>query len=225
MTDFDDDEEPTSFQRYKLWIALGILVVGGGGFAFWKLSSGGGSAAPRQEHITMVSLPPPPPPKPIPTPPPQPPPEQKVEEKQSIDPDPKPADKPEPPKDEPPPSMGSNIKGDGKDGFGLSGSGNGGRVGFGGNGNGNGSAYRRYAAQMQARIAEALRQDKRTRTAAFDLRVSIWVDESGRVTRVEPAGGGDGSIVAGVVGVRLTEPPPRGMKMPVTAHLSARRPN
>src|SRR4051794_20943442 len=138
----------------------------------------------------------------------------------------KPDDKPDPEPPDQPPTMGSGIKGNGNDGFGLSGSGNGGRVGFGGKGNGAGGAYKRYAAQVQGRIVDTLRQDKRTRALAFEVRLKLWIDSSGTVTRAEPAGGGGNAAAAStLLGVRLPDRPPEGMPMPLIARISARRPN
>src|SRR5947209_4136872 len=191
-------------QRHYFLLALACLAV----------SACDNKPKPKQEQMVTVSLPPPPPPKPRPTPPPvEQPPEQKVQEKQTIDPDPKPQmAKPEPPKpDEPPPGLGSTIKGD-PDGFGLSGSGNDGRVGFGGHGrDGGGNQAGYYAGQVQAWIGEALRQDKRTRAANMSTKVKLWIDDSGRITRVEPGGGGNAAPLESVLmGMRLPARPPQG---------------
>jgi periplasmic protein TonB len=232
----DDDDEPSFFQANKTWIVLVAVVALGAGGYFGFLHKGEKKAAPAPERITMVQLPPPPPPKPkpVPTPPPaeKPPEPQKVETKERMEDAPKTdaPPKPEPAKapDDPPPSMGSNIKGDGNDGFGLSGSGNGGFVGLGGTGRGGGgSAYSRYGAQIQSRLAEALRQDRRTRTATFNGKIRLWLDTSGRVTRAEAASRGDSGteLAASVmVGQRVFDQLPSGMPMPVTVHPSASRP-
>jgi hypothetical protein len=186
--------------------------------------------APKQEKLMMVSLPPPPV-KPPPTPPPQQqPPEPKIaDQKQTIDPDPKPAAaKPEPVKapDEPPPSMGSNIKGNGSDGFGLSGSGNGGFVGRGGKGNGSSDRYAAQRAQLQGAIATSLRQDKRTRAASFNIQLRLWIDTSGKITRAEPVAGDDSaSAAAALVGQRVFEGLPEGFPIPVLTRVAGRRPN
>lgn len=228
MSDPDDDQDERGFfQTHKVWIILGLLLAAGAG-GYYLMTHRSTPVAPRQERIVMLTLPPPSP-KPIPTPPPvQPqPPDQKIVEKKTMtDDQPKDAPKPEPPKapDEPPPSMGSNIKGDNPDGFGLNGSGNGGRVGLGGNGHGGGSAFGRYASQVQGRISEELRQNKQTRSAAFDLRVKLWIDSSGVISRAEPVSGEGAAAAAALRGVRLAERPPEGMPMPLLAHLAARRP-
>src|SRR3954469_22728530 len=197
MSDFDENEERLSpCTRTVLIIACCLLI---GGAILWIKSRSNSAPSARPERIVTVSLPPPPP-RPLPTPPPMQP-EKTVENKKTTEDAPKlDAPKPEPPKapDEPPPSLGSNIKGDGSDGFGLSGSGNGGRVGFGGNGRGGGNGYGAFAAPLQSRLAEALRQDPQTRASTFDLQVKVWVDSSGTVTRAEP---GAERPVARIIGV------------------------
>jgi hypothetical protein len=151
-----------------------------------------------------------------------------VQEKQNIDPDPKPQiAKPEPPKpDKPPAGLGSNIKGNGDGGFCLSGSGNGGRVGFGGNGQkGGGNAAGYYAGQVQGWMGEALRQDQRTRAVNLSTRVKLWIDDSGKITRVEPGFGGNvASLESALIGMRLPVRPPEGKTMTVTYNIAARRP-
>lgn len=234
MSAFDDNEDEDGFfAKNKLWISLAAIAALGGGGWHWFTNKEKKPEAPKQERIVMVSLPPPPPPpppKPKPTPPPvqEPPKEQKIEDKKVMDDAPKAeAPKPEPAKapDEPPPSMGSNIKGDGPDSFGLSGSGNGGFVGLGGNGNGKrgGSGYGAYGLRLKSRVVESLKKDKRTRSASFDLiNVKVWLDDSGRVTRADPISG-DREIALALVGLQ-GDPPPNGIPMPITVKFSGRRP-
>ncbi len=108
--------------------------------------------------------------------------EQKIET-----PDEKPKeDEPKPPE----PPIGTNIKGDGKgDSFGLSGSGG---SGFGGGG---GSQFDWYAGQVQRRVADALRNNSKTREASLSVKVRVWTDASGRIARAELAGStGDPSL-------------------------------
>ena len=221
MSDFDPSGERFWSPRRSFLVISGLLLLAAGG-VWWKKHVHFSTVAPRPERVVTVSLPPPP--RPVPTPPPVQPPEQKVvENKPTMEDAPKPdAPKPEPPKlDEPPPSLGSNIKGDGKDGFGLSGSGNGGRVGFGGNGRGSGNGFGAFASHVQVLLADSHRQDPKTRTSTFDLKIRVWVDASGTVTRVDPGGA---SAVARFVGIRLAQRPPPGMPMPITLRLIAKRP-
>jgi hypothetical protein len=107
------------------------------------------------------------------------------------------------------------------------GGGKGGR-GFGGGG----GKWGWYAGQVQARINDALRSNKRTRTASIPaLQVRIWPDGSGRVTRAQLVGstgdaGIDSALQNEVLGrLQLTEPPPQGMPTPIILKLAARRPN
>ena len=140
--------------------------------------------------------------------------------------------KPEP-KAEAPPDLGTNIKGDGpSDGFGLNGSNGSGRLGGQANGRGSGSRWGWYAGQVQTRIADALRNNRKTRTASISsLQIRIWPDNTGRVTRAQlVASTGDASVDEAIKsevlnGLQLQEPPPVGMPTPIVLRMSARRPN
>jgi len=222
-----EEREPTFFQRHRLLMCalIGLVIAG----VVWGAITISKQSHPvKKTDMVITAIVPPPPPPPM-TPPP-PPPEQKIEEKQPVE-EPKPDDKPKDPpkpKDEAPPSLGTNLKGDGNDAFGLSGNGNGGMVGGGGNGDGRWSAY---AAQMQSAIASALRNNQHTRAATFHLDVRVWADATGRVTRATLASTtGDASLdraIEGDVlnGLQLQDPPPTGMPMPVHMRLTAVRPN
>ena len=99
----------------------------------------------------------------------------------------KPDDKPAPPT----PSLGTGIKGDGPDGFGLNNSGDG---TIGGNGHRT-SRWGWYGGQVQTAIQEALSKNPRTRNASFRLVARIWPDTTGRIRRVDLKGStGDPSI-------------------------------
>ena len=144
--------------------------------------------------------------------------EQKIEA-----PDEKPKDEPPKPPDEPP--IGTGIKGDGAgDSFGLTGStGN----GFGGGG---GSRFDWYAGQVQRRIADALRNNSQTREANLSVKVQVWADDSGRITRANLLGStGDAALDEALsrqvlTGLQISEGPPDGMPMPILLRLTARRP-
>jgi TonB family protein len=137
--------------------------------------------------------------------------------------------------DEPPPAaLGTNVQGSGApDGFGLaSGSGGGGGMGgAGGLGRGRGgSKYGWYAGQVQSRIAEAMRQNSRTKSATMSVQVRIWADANGLVTRAAIASSsGDADLDRTIrdevlTGLRLQQPPPADMPMPIVLRLTARRP-
>ena len=152
---------------------------------------------------------------------PQPEPEQKMVDQTPVTPNEKPPDKaPEAPKpDEPPAALGSNIKGDGPDSFGLSGNG------------GGGSRFGWFASQVQTSIADALRKNKRTRSASLSVKVRIWPDTTGRITRAQLSGStGDPSVDQALqneilTGLQLQEPPPKDMPTPIVLHVTARKPN
>ena len=225
MNEFDDEpvEAPQGFlRRYRVGISvIGLLLVGAVVVA--KLASNGGGAS-RHDSITIVSLPPPPPPPPQFTPPPPPPQqeEQKMEQPMIKEDQPKVA---EPPKDEPP--LGTNIKGDGHDSFGLgSGPGNG-RIGPAGNG----SKWGWYASQVSSRIQAALQQNRKTRSASMSVNVRVWPDSTGRITRAQLAGStGDAALDNALrdevlTGLQLQEPPPAGMPAPIVLRVAAHRPH
>jgi TonB family protein len=139
------------------------------------------------------------------------------------------------PKPEEPPAapLGTGIAGPGSDALGLSGHGNGGGYGPGGNGTGGrgGSRWGWYAGQVQNRIAEAIRNNRKTRNASMHVDVRIWPDNTGRITRATISGStGDAAVDAALknevlTGLRLSEPPPEGMPTPIVIRLTARRPN
>ncbi|MEI6494280.1 MAG: energy transducer TonB, partial [Verrucomicrobiota bacterium] len=143
------------------------------------------------------------------------------------------------PKDVPAPQtpdeapMGTNLQGDGPNAFGLGVGGGGGMIGGTGTGKGGkgGSKYGFYAGQVQSRVVDALRNHKKTRSAALDVKVRIWLDSSGRVTRATLAGtSGKPDVDAAIrdeilTGLQLQNPPPEGMPMPIVMRLSATRPN
>lgn len=230
----DDDDEPTFFQRHRLPVALvAVAVIGSGVWTAAKFFKGDGSAPRRAPEVTMVKLAPlPPPPPPPPLPPQQaPPPEQKMIAQEPVN---EPEDKPEPkPADEPPPDLGTNVKGDGPaDGFGLSGRPGGGRIGGTGNGGGQRSKWGWYAGQVQSRVADGLRQNRKTRAARIaGLQVRVWPDSTGRIARAQLAGStGDPAVDAAIrsevlTGLQLEEAPPPGMPTPIVLRLSARRPH
>lgn len=223
MRDLEEEPKARSFlQRYGVTLGVGALLVLGVGFLASKLASDSGTVQ-RPATMVVVSLPPPPPP-PAPTPPPieQP---KIVEQEQTFVPEDKPIE--QPPPDEPP--IGTNIKGDGgSDSFGLGNKAGNGRLG--GN-TGHGSRYGAYASQVQSRIADALRNNRRTRDANLSVKVRIWPDLSGRITRAKLASSsGDPSLDAAIENdvlnnLQLNEPPPAGMPTPILLRLSARRPN
>lgn len=231
MISSDFEDEPGFFGKHRVAATLGVLVlIGCGSWAVIKLWPEGGAPA-RNERITLVSIPPPPPPPPPPPqqpPPPQP--EQKMIEQEPVN---EPEPKPEEPKpaDEPP-ALATGVQGNGPaDSFGLSG--RGGSLfgkGSGGSGRAN-SRWGWYAGQIQTKVQEALRSNRRTRSANLRVDVRIWPDINGRVTRAQLASSsGDAAIDRAIqnevlIGLQLPEPPPQDMPRPIVLRVTARRPN
>lgn len=130
--------------------------------------------------------------------------------------------------------MATGIVGDGPpDGFGLGsrggGSGLGGKIG--GTGRKGGSKYGWYAGKVQSSIVEALRSNSKTRSAVMSLQVKIWADATGRVNRAQLVSSTGNPELDSVLrnevlsGLRLPEPPPSDMPMPINLRISARKPN
>ncbi len=97
---------------------------------------------------------------------------------------------------------------------------------------GSGTRFASYAAQVQARIKEALLQNNKTNTALIvGVLVRIWVDSMGRVTRVQlPVSTAnpllDRAITNEVLtGLQLKEPPPSNMPMPIVVRVTTHRPS
>lgn len=226
----EEEIEDSFFKRYRVAIIAGTVVLAGlvGYFVFGKRDD----APKRTSTVSMVSImpPPPPPPTPPPTPPPPtPPPPEEQPKEEEFQAEEKPVDeKPEPPKPEEPPPLGTNIKGNGNpDGFGLSGNGNGGGLGGGGKG---GTRFGWYAGQVQGKIAEALRNNRKTKSASMNIKIRVWPDSSGRITRVTLEGStGDPKVDAAIKneilnGLQL-QPPPQDMPLPIVMRVNAKRPN
>ncbi|MCX6970889.1 MAG: energy transducer TonB [Verrucomicrobia bacterium] len=227
----DDEEEEglTFLQKHRIKLIVAAVVVAGAG-AFFVMSPK--EAGKKKPTMTMVNIMPPLPPPPPPPPPPpkeQPPEPETVKEEKFV-----PETPPEPVAADPEPApMGTNVQGDGPDAFGLAKGGGGGMIGGRGTGKGGGggSKYGLYAGQVQSRVVDALRNHKKTRAAALNVKVRIWLDATGRVTRATISGtSGKPDVDAAIrdeilTGLQLQNPPPEGMPMPIVMRLSATRPN
>jgi hypothetical protein len=88
-----------------------------------------------------------------------------------------------------------------------------------------------YAGQMQARVMDALRKNPHTSYAALNIKVKVWPDSTGRITRAELIGTtGDHVIDEAITnevlkGLQLQEPPPADMPAPIILRIIGRRPN
>lgn len=221
----DDDEDDRGSGKTKIIVGLVVLAAVGGVIFAAKQFSASGPAPQKQEMQMVAFLPPPPPPPP---PKPTPPPEVVQEKKQMIvqdeikEPEEKPDDKPQPPAA---PQMSTGIKGPGGDSS-LGGSGNGNT--FGGAPKKRGSQFGWYAGPVQNRVAEALRNNRATRSAKLDgVLVKIWPDSNAKISRVEfKTGSGqpavDDAIRRALFGLTLDAPPPADMPLPIVLRLSAK---
>ena len=130
--------------------------------------------------------------------------------------------------DLPPGPAGPKTSGAG-DAFGLPGGGGGGNgIGDGGGG----SRFGYFAGQVQNAVHAALALNPKTRTAQVrGLKVRIWADNTGHITRATLAGStGDPSVDAAIRdqvldGLQLPEPPPSDMPMPIIMRINEARPN
>ena len=228
VTDDEYDEDLTFLQKHRIkLIVAGLVVAIGVGFVVFSPKEG----PKKKSTVSVVNIIPPLPPPPPPPPPPkeQPPEPEPAKEEKFV---PEEAPKPEPaPQAEAP--MGTNLQGDGPNAFGLANGGGGGMIGGTGlgKGGGSGSKYGAYAGQVQSRVSDALRNHKKTRSAALNIKVRIWLDSTGRVTRSTISGtSGKADIDTAIrdeilTGLQLQNPPPEGMPMPIVMRLSATRPN
>jgi len=218
--------------------AAAVLVVLIAGAARWVAHSRAEPPQKRVLSITGVIIKPEPPPQRQPPPPPQPP---KVEEPQTRLVEVKGSDIP-PPDAAPPPAAGplalaSEATGEG-DAFHLAGN-PGGRslVGSGAGGDGTGvggggvdaaARYGWYFSRIAQAIEEAFRRMPRTRTAEARVEFKVWADAEGRITRVQlvrTSGYQEvDEAIRSVVGLKLREPLPPDLPMPVLYRYTARRP-
>lgn len=232
LADNDSLGERNAYARYgAVLVVVAILLCGGA----YLLVGGDDMPPPKQvRELTVVNIVPPPPP-----PPPQKMPEQKMIEQPKMAEqefkEEKPLEKPqdEPVKDaknnEPPGPLSLDAKATGPgDLFNLGGKPGGSPYGGGGGG---GSRWGWYASIVQSQIESALRGNARTRNAVMQVRIRLWADGNGRVSRVELASSTgdaelDGIIRNEVLGsLMLREPPPKDMPMPMVTRVTARRPS
>ena len=204
-------------RRWRVLCGCALLLVLLAALVIWLINAyGSGEQAKKKKVIQEISLvkpPPPPPPPKVPPP--------KMEEiKQKID-VPRPDEAPTKSEQAPPPGpdLAVDAAGSGAgDGFGLVGKKGGadliGSVG------GGGSRFGWYGAILK---------DKKLREAgAYQRVVSIWIDASGAVSRVEVLGAGESAemnsaIKEALIGLApLKEAPPADMPQPIRVRVSAR---
>jgi protein TonB len=235
---FYEEDEQSFFQKHRVVIGCGLLVVLAIAVWFGQRIFDQNSRPRREQNFIMVNVPPPPPLPPPPPPPsqaPSPPTESddnKMIEQVPVDQmEAKPDETAKPPASDSA-ALGTSIQGNGSsDGFGL-GAGNGfGSVGGTGKtiGHGTNSRWGWYAGQVQSAISQALLSNNHTRTADFRIVVRIWSDRTGQITRAHIAGSTGNAALDNAItneilgGLILQEPPPDGMPMPIVLRLTARQ--
>ena len=217
----DEEEAPTGFKKWRAPIIVGVLTIAGIGWAVKTLSKADGRGM-KKDSVTMVQLQLPPAPPP---PPPPPPPPDRMKEEKMIE-----NEKEEEAPPDPMPVVDTALKGPGPSAIPIA-TGNRGFFGSRNSGQSIKARWNAYAGQVQTRIADALRNNPRTRKANVRVEVRIWADNAGRITRAQTASStGDPAVDAAIknevlTGLQLHEPPPAGMPMPIVLRVTARRPN
>jgi TonB family protein len=238
-------------QKIAEWIrtnrvgaAAGVVLVVLAGLGIRWIAATSNEPPPRKTmQYAVVNLQPPPPRAPPPPPPPVQPKVEEEPENRRVDLDPKDVVQDAPPPEPSAPAAGPlalAADGDGPgDAFNLAGNpggrglltggglGDGTGSGLGGGG-GTGNKYGWYYAKVAADLEEAFRKHKRMSSAATRVELRVWTDPAGRISRVQLIRStGDPELdaaIQSVVGLRLREPPPRDIPMPMIARLTARRP-
>jgi outer membrane biosynthesis protein TonB len=100
-----------------------------------------------------------------------------------------------------------------------------------GEGLGNGGPAARfgwYYGKVAAEVEEVLRGLKPLQSISARLELRLWIDPTGRITRVEPLRAEVDPAVrealGALIGLRISERPPGDIPMPMVARLTARRP-
>ncbi|MGB8165871.1 MAG: TonB C-terminal domain-containing protein [Chthoniobacteraceae bacterium] len=228
----DEEEEETFFKRHAIGLICGGAAVAIVVWFYFHPPVGKPEPVRKApETVVRIQLPPPPPPPPPPKVQPPPPKVEKRVEQTPVDkPDPKPvAEKPKP-AEKPPEGLGTSIKG----GPGLAGLSNGSGSGMlggtgSGKGGGGGSMGRWYVGQVISKVTDVMRNNPKTRSANLVVNARVWLDATGRIDRVELVDSSGDAAMDNVLkqeilmGTRLSEPPPQGMRMPIPLRLTARR--
>jgi len=169
----------------------------------------------------------------VPPPPPPPPPEQvKPEKPEEVPPQPvnQPQPTPQPPSPQPQaatPSQGQAVSIDGPaqaggDAFNI-GSGSGGGMRGGGAIGLGGFNRAAYATYLEGEIRRAVAAEPSLRTAVLRARARLWIDKTGRITRVEIADSDKADAIRDALTGRTVRAPDPSLGMPVALSLELRR--
>lgn len=180
------------------------------------------------ENSVLIPVVPPPPPPP-------PPPEQpKLEKPEEVPPQPinQPQPTPQQPSPQPQaatPSQGQAVSIDGPaqaggDAFNIGSGPGGGMRGGGPIGSGIGGFNRAaYASYLEGEIRNAVSREPSLRTAVLRAKARLWIDRTGRITRVEVADTDKAGAIQGALVGRIVRAPDPSLGMPVALSLEFRR--
>jgi protein TonB len=218
-----------SRDRWHSWLprAIGVAVLLGIVAMIWHLAGskvGVRREAPRIATITPLPPPPPPPKEKPPEP-------KKIEEevKQTVD-------KPEPMKPIEAPKTSNDVAKQvtinsdaqaGTDSFNIGAGSGGGMVGSGG---GTGTGTGSYDQYLGYAIQQAVQRDDRVNHLVFDIRVDIWMDGDGRLSKAQLVGStGDEKTDEALTEAlrampRIDTPPPATAHFPLRVAIRGRRP-
>jgi periplasmic protein TonB len=214
--------------RLRRWLPriVGVAVLLGIGVMIWHLA--GSKVGVRREAPRIATI--------TPLPPPPPPPKEKPPEPRKVEEDKQTVDKPEPMKPVDAPKTTNDVAKQvtinsdaqaGSDAFNIGAGAGGGMVGSGGGtGNGTGS----YDQYLGYAIQQAVQRDERVNRLVFDVRVDIWMDADGRLTKATLVGstGNDKTDEALAEALRamprIDTPPPPATHFPLRVSIRGRRP-
>ena len=219
--DWDDETRGRALSWRRIAVFAVILAVIGATIWWFASQTGGQRREMPATPVVMLTPPPPPPP----------PPQQKPPEP------PKPVETPVPTPNTPakpdvaPKQMTINGPPQaGTDSFGVQ-AGTGGGLSVGGDANGSSDPfgegnYRRYLASM---LQQAVQSDDKLSRMSFSTQVQIWVDASGKISKVTVVRSSgdtdvDNALIARLEAIHdLNQSPPPGLKFPALVALSGRR--
>jgi periplasmic protein TonB len=225
-------DDPKGWRRFVKPAVIGLIGVGLA-VLVWRFATdtAGVKRSEAPQVTTVIPLPPPPPPPPPKV---KPPPEKQPDvQTPTVKPTvaPKPAETPKP-SDNQPKQMTMNAPAQaGSDNFNI-GAGDGtGMAGSGGGGTFGNATYSQY---LMYTLQQAVERDSKVQESGggsrFAVRVNVWLEPSGRITKVTIAQStGDTKLDDAIVNAlqtlgRLDEPPPSSLQSPVRMSLQGHQP-
>lgn len=224
----DDDQAPSQAKTWLVRVGVALLVLlvlAAIGFGILKLMSGG---APHKKQVTTIKLLPDTPPPPPPPPPKEPPKEQPKEQPKEIKVEqPKPA--------ETPPAEQLKMEGAAGDGPSPFAAGTVNNEYKGGEvktiGSDGGAKFNWYAGVVKSQIEDALERDKELSVAQYKLVVTVWLNQSGKIDKLEFANVDASdeilkkirSVLEGMSAMR--DSPPQDMPQPIKLRVAAKKMN